>query len=102
MTRPVQWSRYALDDLKGQIVYIAYDNPDAARRVTARVRAAGDALGDLATGRPGRVTGTYEKSVAGLPFIIAYSITAQSGQEIVSILRVIHTARDWSPEEWSK
>lgn len=100
MTRTVQWTRDALDDLKGQIAYIAGDNPDAARRVAARIRVAGEALGDMATGRPGRVTGTYEKSVVHLPYIIAYSLTVQGGREVVSILRVIHTARDWPAEGW--
>jgi toxin ParE1/3/4 len=98
--RAVQWSRDALDDLKAQILYIAADNPHAARRVAERIRAAGEALGDMATGRPGRVTGAYEKSVARLPYIIAYSITAQGEGEVVSILRVIHTARDWPAEDW--
>ena len=36
MTRPVQWSRDALDDLKRQIAYIAADNPGAARRIADR------------------------------------------------------------------
>lgn len=102
MTRPVQWSRAALDDLKKQIAYIAADNPDAARRAADRIRETSAALGEMTTGRPGRVTGTYEKSVAGLPYIVAYAITAKAGRETVSILRVIHTARDWPPGEWPK
>lgn len=100
MTRTVQWSRDALDDFKKQIAYIAADDPNAARRVADRVQAAGEALGDMPTGRPGRVTGTYEKSVTGLPYIIAYSISGQGAQVVVSVLRVIHTARDWPNEGW--
>jgi toxin ParE1/3/4 len=100
VTRTVQWSRYALDDLKGQITYSAADNPKAARRVAERIRTAGEALGDIPTGRPGRVAGTYEKSVSGLPYVIAYSIDVQGEREVVSILRVIHTARDWPSEGW--
>jgi plasmid stabilization system protein ParE len=38
VTRPVQWSRHALDDLKRQIAYIAADNPGAARRIADRIR----------------------------------------------------------------
>ncbi len=98
MTRAVQWSRAALDDLKEQVAYIARGNPDAARRVAARIRAAGEALGEMATGRPGRVAGAYEKSVARLPYIIAYSISGLGSGEVVSILRIIHTARDWPVE----
>ncbi len=100
MKRPVQWSRDALDDLKMQIAYIAADNPVAARRLVDRIRATGTALGDMATGRTGRVRGTYEKLVTRLPYIIAYAITKQAGHEIISILRVIHTARDWPDEKW--
>ena len=102
MTRPVEWSRDALDDLKDQIAYIAAENPAAAQRVADRLRATGDALGDMATGRPGRVTGTYEKSVTRLPYIIAYALTRRGDREIVSIVRVIHTARNWSDEEWPR
>lgn len=93
MKRPVQWSPDALDDLEGQITYIAEENPVAARRVADRIRATGDALGEMTTGRPGRVSGTYEKVVVGLPYVIAYAITRHEGREVVSILRVIHAAR---------
>ncbi|QXX76598.1 type II toxin-antitoxin system RelE/ParE family toxin [Methylovirgula sp. HY1] len=100
MTRPVQWSREALDDIKRQIAYIATDNPGAARRIADRIRETGMALGKTATGRPGRVTGAYEKLVTGLPYIIAYAIATKADRETVSILRVIHTARDWPTEKW--
>ena len=75
MTRPVQWSREALDDLKAQVAWIAAENPAAAQRVADRIRATCDALGEMATGRPGRVSGTYEKSVTRLPYIVAYALT---------------------------
>ena len=102
MTRRVQWSDDARDDLLGdllgQIAHIAADNPDAAERVARRIRATGSALGDYATGYPGRVSGTYEKSIPRLPYIIAYALTDED--QAVSILRVIHTARDWQSGEW--
>lgn len=100
MKRQVQWSRSALDDIKEQSKFIAAENPSAARKVADRVNEAAKALGDMATGRPGRVVGTYEKSVYGLPYIIAYSVSVQVGQESIIILRVIHTARDWQSAEW--
>jgi plasmid stabilization system protein ParE len=98
--RPVTWSREALDDIKEQVAFIARDSPAAARRVADRIRDAGKALGDMATGRPGRVTGSYEKSIARLPYIIAYGLRPIAGRESVVILRVIHAARDWPAEEW--
>ncbi len=100
MNRDVQWSRDALDDLAQQIAWIAADNPAAARRIATRLRQVGDQLGDLATGRPGRVTGTYERSVTGLPYIVAYAITRRPDGETVSILRVIRGARNWPEETW--
>lgn len=102
MKRSVQWSRAALDDLKAQVAYIAADNPAAALRIADRIRDTGTALGKMATGRPGRFAGTYEKSIPRLPYVIAYVITTSGGHETISILRVIHTSRDWSPDEWPK
>ena len=100
MRRPVSWSREALDDIKKPVAFIAPDNPAAARRVADHIRDAGKALGEMATGRPGRVTGCYEKSVASLPYIIAYQLRPITDRESVAILRVIHAARDWPAEEW--
>ena len=100
MKRAVIWARAALDDIKEQIAFIAQDNPTAARRVADRLRDTGAALGDMATGRPGRVTGSYEKSVSRLPYIIAYELRPIAGRESVVILRVIHTSRDWPDEDW--
>jgi len=57
-------------------------------------------LGDMSTGRPGRVAGIYEKSVTGLPYILAYAVTQAGGEEVVAIVRVIHTSRDWTAERW--
>lgn len=100
MSRPVRWSKDALADLAEQVAYIATGNPVAARRVADALDKTALALGDMPTGRPGRVTGTYEKSVTGLSYIIAYAITQTGGAEEIAIVRVIHTSRDWSAEEW--
>ena len=100
MKRPIEWTRGALEDLKAQIAYIARENPVAARRVADRIRATGAALADFATGHAGRVAGTYEKSVAGLPYIIAYVIDRKDDAEAIAVLHVIHAARDWREGEW--
>ena len=100
MKRATFWSRAALDDLKQQVAWIAREDPAAARRTATRIRAAGDNLADFATGHPGRVAGTYEKSVSGLPYVIAYAIDRSGSEEVVVVLRVIHTARDWREGEW--
>lgn len=62
------------------------------------IRSAGNALADFATGHPGRVAGTYEKSVTRLPYIIAYAL-GEDGHDLV-ILRVIHTSRNWTADQW--
>ena len=81
--------------------HIADENPDAAERVAARIDHAGAALANFATGRPGRVTGTYERVLHDLPYIVAYEIIAHpEGGETVAILHVIHGARDWPAEQW--
>ena len=57
---------------------------------------------DLAVqrGRRGRVAGTYEMVVAGLPYIIAYSLSEElSGAETFTVLRIIHGTRDWTDLE---
>jgi toxin ParE1/3/4 len=48
------------------------------------------------------VADTYEKSVGGLPYIIAYAIDRSEGAETIVVLHVIHTARDWREREWPK
>jgi len=57
----------------------------------------------MATGRPGRVTGTYEEVGDGVALHHCLRALRWRGdREIVSILRVIHTARDWPNEEWPR
>jgi plasmid stabilization system protein ParE len=90
--RPVRWSSDALADLTDQLAYIASENPSAARRVADALDCTALALGDMPTGRAGRVAGTYEKSVTGLPYVIAYALMLQGGVEAVAIVRVIHTS----------
>ncbi len=86
------WRRSALNDLESIREFIAPDNPRAATRVHAAIRAAIDPLADHPNlGRAGRVGGTRELIVTGLPYIIVYRVT----EDIVRILAVIHTSRQW-------
>jgi plasmid stabilization system protein ParE len=100
MKRIVKWSRAALDDLKAQIAWIARDNPAAARRVAASIRATGQSLANFDTGHPGRMAETYEKSVRGLPYIIAYAVDRSGEIEEIVVVHVIHSARDWREGKW--
>ncbi|SFC89535.1 Plasmid stabilization system protein ParE [Bosea sp. CRIB-10] len=94
--RSLLWSAAALDDFENAIARIAADDREAARRVAAAIDRAAHLLAERPIGRPGRVTGTYEKTVSGLPWIIAYTL---DGDRLV-VLRVIHSARDWPKEGW--
>ncbi|PKA42743.1 type II toxin-antitoxin system RelE/ParE family toxin (plasmid) [Rhizobium sullae] len=98
--RPVVWSIEAHRDNLEILRYIAEDNPLAAERVVDAIEDAGNKLGEFATGRPGRVSGTYEKCLARHPYIIAYELRQVAGRDSAVILRVIHTSRDWPAEEW--
>lgn len=93
--RPVVWSADASQDYLDILDYLANDNPLAAQKVAIALEKAGNDLGRFATGRRGRVAGTYEKVVGRLPYIVTYALTTLAGRETVVILRVIHTARDW-------
>ena len=101
MNRPVLWAESAIDELDKTIAYIAARNPTAARKVYTEIHQAGDNLGLAATGRRGRVTGTYEKPITARPYIIAYALLPlPTGGEAIAILHVIHTARDWPENHW--
>ena len=74
------------------ITYIADDNP-AAISVRQRIEETARALSaPPEMGRQGRIDGTRELVIRGLPYIIPYRV--RHGR--VEILAVIHTARRWS------
>lgn len=92
----VSWSDEALHDFKHAIGYIAQDDQAAAALVADRIDAAINGLADMPLGHAGRVAGTYEKMVLKTPYIVAYALL----DELVVILRVIHTSRDWQAGRW--
>jgi toxin ParE1/3/4 len=72
--RLVVWSNDASDDYDAVLAYVAnHDGVDRAYAVAARIEKTCDLLGTLATGRMGRIAGTYEKPV-GDPYTVAYAI----------------------------
>lgn len=94
MTRVV-WLKDALDDLRGISLFIARDNPAAARRVVTRIREDVNLLHDHPEiGRHGRIAGTRELVINRYPYIVAYRQIADD----VQILAVVHTSRRW-PEQ---
>ncbi len=90
------WSPQARNDLREMMLYLATDNPTAARAMQMQLQERVTALADNpALGRPGRVPGTRELIIAGTPYLIPYRIRDQQ----LEILRVYHGARRW-PEHF--
>ena len=99
--RRVVWSNDALTEFDQIIDHIARDDPRAAIGVADRIDETVLALAEMPVGRQGRVAGTYEKVVVGLPYIIAYALSrGPTGDETLTVLRVIHGARNWPEGEW--
>ena len=90
--RTLRWTRRALGrlDLIGD--QIARDNPAAAAAAINRLASSvGGLASHPALGRPGRIPGTRELVIPGLPYIVAYRVT----EATVDILTVMHTAQQW-------
>ena len=99
--RRVVWSKHAHNDFGGILDYIAEDDPTAAQHVADRIDQTIQTLATTPTGRKGRVSGTYEKVVRNLPYIIVYALGDEPKEhETLTILRVSHGARDWREEGW--
>jgi toxin ParE1/3/4 len=98
--RRVTWSQDALAEFDAVVAYIARDSPAAAAKVADRIEETVHKLALTPTGRRGRVVGTCEKVVPRLPYIIAYALTRAPAGEVLTILRVIHGARDWPAAQW--
>jgi len=88
----VSWRPRALTDIEKIADYIAADDVAAADRMRDRIKRTAAMLSDHpALGRKGRMGETRELVVTGSPYLIAYRLTTRQ----VTILRVIHGARDW-------
>jgi addiction module RelE/StbE family toxin len=88
----VRWTSTALRNLSAIGEYIAGDDPQAAAATVDRIWSAARKLSaHPGLGRPGRVPGTRELVIPGLPYIVAYS--EQDGD--VRVLRVLHSSRSW-------
>jgi len=88
----IRWLREAIRNMVEEGEYIALDDPDMAREVTRRIRAAVDNLAQFPhLGRPGRVSGTRELVVPKTSYIVPYRVY----EDHVEIVRVLHAARKW-------
>ncbi|MDR3475189.1 MAG: type II toxin-antitoxin system RelE/ParE family toxin [Devosia sp.] len=100
MSRHVIWTPGARADIQQTVEYLSAQSPDYADKIVERLIAAGEQLGTVQTGRPGRVPGTYEKSLPDIRFVIAYHIDRSQPDGPVVILNAIHTSRNWPKGAW--
>lgn len=91
----VRWTAPAAQDLQQITRYIRRDNPSAARTVAKAIFDAANCL-DLfpLRGRAGRIAGTRELVLPGLPYIVVYQVTAAA----IQILHIVHGTRNWPDE----
>lgn len=88
----LKWLKRAERDLDEVEEYIAQDNSDAAISTVLAIGAAVKQLVEFpGMGRPGRIAGTRELVIDGLPYIVPYRLRG----ETIEILRVYHAARCW-------
>ena len=86
----VKWLKRALANLDAEGEYIAQDSLKSAYKVVSKIHHSVNQLNQFpAMGRAGRVHGTRELVIPGLPYIIPYRV--RNGD--VEILRVFHTSR---------
>ena len=87
----LRWTRLAEGDLEAIAGYIGQDSPAAAPRVVLELLDQVESVlaRNPAIGRPGRVLGTREFVIAGLPYILAYRVRGTD----LEILRVLHASR---------
>jgi toxin ParE1/3/4 len=88
----VRWTEPAATALESIQDYIANENPRAAWEIGQRIKFAAQQLENYPElGRAGRVRGTYELVIHGLPYMVPERIMKKE----VQILSVYHTSRKW-------
>jgi toxin ParE1/3/4 len=86
----IVYGKSALKDLESIHVYIARDNPDAARRVVERIVQVTGRLENFPySGRPGP-RGVRLLSVPGLPYIVIHRVQSDT----VRVVAIFHTSRN--------
>jgi len=93
----IRWTRSASEDLEEIEAYLSEKNPIAAIEQILTIL---DQVEELLPAHPeigpeGRIAGTRERVIVGTKFIAIYQNTG----ETVDILRVLHGARQWPPED---
>ena len=90
----LRWTTQAANALEQIGDYIAQENPQAAHNVVNTIYQRVQQLTDFpGLGRVGRLEGTRELVIQGLPYFVPYRVR----DNMVEILDVIHTSRRFPP-----
>ncbi len=94
----IKWSDAAIADLDDILRYFTDKSEEAAgRRTTRQILESTRRLKTSPfSGRPGYIAGTRELVIRKIPYIIVYIVLEKNSTEV---LRVMHTARLWPPDE---
>lgn len=88
--RPIRWTRRALSHLDNIATYLRDRNPQAADRVTKRIRLRVGQLSEHPQiGRESRQPGTKELFVGQYQYKVVYRVTND-----IEVLAVFHTAQE--------
>ncbi len=88
----ILWTLPAVEHLKEIRAYISQGSPAAASRVVKAIREQVKPLAQHPQiGRSGIIEGTRELVVSRLPYLVVYQLQ----DDIVTVLAVVHTARNW-------
>ncbi|HSC69169.1 MAG TPA: type II toxin-antitoxin system RelE/ParE family toxin [Cellvibrio sp.] len=96
----LKWTDLAAKDLDHIETYIATENSHlVAVEVVLKVINSSEVIlsNHPKAGRPGRVSGTRELVIDGVPFILIYRVVDRLDQ--LQILRVLHDAQQWPAED---
>lgn len=93
MAYKVKFSASSLKDLKSIQEYICESNVEAAKEVVAHIieKIETVIVPNPSAGRAGRVLRTREIVISKYPYIVPYQVR----DDIIYILRVLHTSRKW-------
>ena len=93
----IRWLSKAQANLEAELQRIANEDEAAAKRIASVVQSRTETLSQFPeSGRPGRVSGTRELVLAGLPYILPYRVRRDGTAEI---LRFFHTSQK-TPNTW--
>ncbi len=82
----VNFTPQALSDLQTIKSYIVEFNPSAAERVISRIRQTITMFETFPLlGREGRIDGTREFAIPGLPYMIVYRIASETDLDVLTV-----------------